>query len=172
MKRRTRSGDHVILIPGGGIGCAHCGVAQEVPYPIAIPVFVGMEKAFRKMHTRCRKGPGGEARFTYANAREWRESWDTGISSLTIYQVFAGGPLPRGGPGVPHDPADFGRCYRLLKVAPEWRARLSEVAVRYPEWTALLARWEELERLYEEELPTGSCPKLYVLLRELNGEGR
>lgn len=75
--------------------------------------------------------------------------------------------LALGEEGVPRDPADFGRCYRLLAKLPKWRALLPEVAKRYPEWSRLVDRWGELTKLYEEELPTGSAPKLWALLEKL-----
>jgi hypothetical protein len=68
---------------------------------------------------------------------------------------------------VPHDPADFGRCYRLLKVMPSWRARLPEVAARFPEWRGFVDAWDELTALYEEALPAGPAPKLYARMQEL-----
>lgn len=68
---------------------------------------------------------------------EWLLGHDTGISSLTICAVLSGkhgiaAEVARGhfGADIPHDPADFGRCYRLLQAIPEWRARLEEVAPR------------------------------------------
>ncbi len=75
--------------------------------------------------------------------------------------------------GVPHDPTDFGRCSRLLAApfAKGWRARLPEVAKRYPElpWARLVDAWDELEALQAEELPTGKAPKLYERLQTLAG---
>ena len=53
---------------------------------------------------------------------EWLMSGDTGISSETICAVMTGSK--KGGvfgADIPHDVADFGRCYRLLKNFPEWR---------------------------------------------------
>lgn len=45
----------------------------------------------------------------------------------------------------PYDAADFGRCFRLLEVIPEWRARLSEMAAHGEQWAALVATWPTLE---------------------------
>lgn len=100
----------------------------------------------------------------------WLRSWDTGLSSLTIHHVLR--PALWQGqsrPCPPSDPSDFGRCHRLLKIAPpEWRANLSRVTDRFPEWAPLVARWSDLEALYEKEFPTGQAPKLFALMRELN----
>lgn len=99
----------------------------------------------------------------------WLTNGDTGTSSKTIWSVLTGRRItePYFSPDVPHDPADFGRCYRLLKVMPSWRARLSEVALKHSAWTPLVEAWDELTALYEEELPNGTAPKLYARMREL-----
>ena len=78
---------------------------------------------------------------------------------------------PQGKHGVPLDPVDFGRCYRLLEVEPSWRAQLWKVSDVHPEWRPLVDNWAKLEALYEEELPTGRAPKLFALLNELNTAG-
>lgn len=163
---RRRKADHVV--PGGsGFRCLNCGTEQPLAYPIDLNTWAGAAKGFTKTHRSCKPSERGAARFRYENPLQWLNSWDTGVSSLTIFYVFQGHGRPDR-PDVPHDPDDFGRCYRLLKVAPpEWRANLSRVAERYPAWAPLVARWDELERLYEEELPNGKAPKLYALMREL-----
>lgn len=102
---------------------------------------------------------------------DWIVGNDTGTSSQTIWAVLMGAtPRHR---STPSDPSDFGRCYRLLKLMPAWRARLSEVATRYPEWSALVAHWDELTTLYEQELntPNGMAPKTYARMKELIDEG-
>jgi hypothetical protein len=153
----TKKGAEHCVMGGAGVRCLNCGEEQAIPYPCALQIVSAVCEAFEKMHRRCKPGEAGAARFKYASVDEWLGSWDTGISSRTIYHVLRGtpwsGPFR---PDVPHDPADFGRCYRLLKVAP-------------PEWRANLARWDDLTRLYEEEEPTGKAPKLYALMRELLG---
>jgi hypothetical protein len=98
----------------------------------------------------------------------WITNGDTGTSSETIWGVMMGRPVRR--EDIPYDPADFGRCYRLLKVMPSWRARLSEVADKYSQWKPLIDAWDELTALYEKELPSGLCPKLYARMRQLRGE--
>lgn len=101
---------------------------------------------------------------------QWIVSYDTGVSSKTIWAVMMGaisGQEPWSTFNVPHDPADFGRCYRLLKAIPEWRPRLHEVAERFPKWAPLIAAWDELTALYEEEVASGTAPKLYARMRQL-----
>ena len=88
-----------------------------------------------------------------AAALQWIVGRDTGISSKTIWSVMMGAVPENPHPfhfDVPHDPDDFGRCYRLLQAVPEWRGRLPEVAARFPEWGPLVDAWGELEEMYVE----------------------
>lgn len=107
--------------------------------------------------------------------RRWFVNADRGISSNAIVEVME--DLPRGmitgsfGLGYPHDPADFGRCYRLLELVPQYRNRLDEMRVS-PVWDALVNHWDELERLYIEECPGKKCIKLYERMQELIDEAR
>jgi hypothetical protein len=100
---------------------------------------------------------------------DWFMSDDTGISSRVIWSVMTGVDCKDRlyGGGYPNDPSDFGRCRRLLQKFPHWRNRLDEVSDRYPEWKPLVEHWDELNRLYEEEYPTGVAPKLYDRMKEL-----
>lgn len=99
----------------------------------------------------------------------WLTNGDTGVSSETMWSVLTGRRIGKRYwyPDVPQDPDDFGRCYRLLQVMPSWRARLGEVAARYPAWKSLVAAWDELTALYEEELPSGTAPKLYARMKAI-----
>jgi len=101
---------------------------------------------------------------------EWLLSGDTGISSETILAVMTGSKMG----GVfradhPHDPSDFGRCYRLLNYFPEYKKRLGEVSNRYKKWKPLVDNWNELTALYVEESKNknGRAPKLYAKMCEL-----
>lgn len=166
--------DHVTF-GQDSLRCLRCGAEYKIPMPSPIWAFTALGRGFGEEHADCEEGDGGQARFSYADAEEWLNSWDTGISSLTIFQVMTGRQVLVGRlrhPDTPKDPADFGRCHRLLKVVPEWRERLGEVAEQHPEWAPLVERWSELEALYVEELPSGEAPKLYALMRELLGGGR
>jgi len=80
---------------------------------------------------------------------QWIYGSDTGMSSKTIFGVMTGKQVGEG--SHPYDPDDFGRCYRLLKLFPEWVGRLPEVAARYPRWAGLIAVWPELTALFESK---------------------
>jgi hypothetical protein len=108
---------------------------------------------------------------------EWLLGTDTGTSSLTIFSVlsrehaFKARPrLGSSGPCPPQDPDDFGRCYRLLERFPTWKYGLAQVAAKYPEWTGLVRGWDELCKLWNEESPSGNCPKLYDRMRDMLDE--
>lgn len=149
--------------------CLNCGGRQAVAMPCAIPILVAIQEAFSKLHAKCEPSPEGERLRAPGDLAEWLRSARTGTSSLTIHHVFTGRQLDRDA-DVPYDPADFGRCYDLLKIAPpHWRENLEEVARRYPRWRGLVDRWSECEALYEEEFPSGRAPKLYKLMQELHG---
>lgn len=105
---------------------------------------------------------------------EWMMAGNTGISSKTILHVMEGTPPPSMGPGVPHDPSDFGRCHDLLEAIPAYRARLNEVAAQYPEWTGLVREWDKLTKMYVASKASGKweAPSLYDTMQPLIDEGR
>ena len=105
-------------------------------------------------------------------ALDWIVGDDTGLSSKTIWSVMTG-TIPKY-PDRPYDGADFGRCYRMLELVPEWKDRLVEVAVFYPEWMPIVLEWKRLEAAYLADVQNeregkvgGSC---YKILNELNDE--
>ena len=82
----------------------------------------------------------------------WLRGTDIGSSSAAIAFALSGrtnwsGMGRKGDP--PHDAGDFGRCERLLNRFPEWRARLPEVAARWPDsaWPKLVPEWERLRQM-------------------------
>lgn len=106
-----------------------------------------------------------------ASTRELAVAWlrggDTGMSSETILEVMTGIPVKRH--DIPYDPADFGRCYRLLKQFPEWKPRLRKVAERFPKWTPFVDNWSEMEKIYERDEPTNRSEELYDMMVMLRG---
>lgn len=95
-------------------------------------------------------------------ALAWVTSCDTGLSSRALFRVMAdAGNIDED--HYPRDVSDFGRCYRLLNIVPEWRERVQEMADYGPYWSALAHAWSELSALYE----TGSHDKLYQKMKSL-----
>lgn len=158
--------DHVVM-GNNSLRCLNCGREQPLDFSqgIGIGAMVGLSKGFGKDHAKCKPSEDGRARYMYKTPGEWLESWDTGLSSMTIYNFMQRGQTIA--PDMPHDPADFGRCYRLLQVAPEWRTRMADMGAAIPAWSKLCDAWSELEALYEEEHPLERAPKLYARLQEL-----
>lgn len=64
-----------------------------------------------------------------------------GLSSETILENFW---TP-----YPHDSSDFGRCYKLLKIFPDWKKRIKEMGRLGKIWERIASAWDELELLYE-----------------------
>lgn len=92
-----------------------------------------------------------ETTYSQKQLLEWIAGPDTGISSKTIFAALTGITwTERFSPDIPHDPDDFGRCYRLLLIFPEWRFRLAEVAMRFPVWGPMIAIWDELTAMWED----------------------
>jgi hypothetical protein len=105
----------------------------------------------------------------------WLLGSDTGVSSKMILSVMVGVEITSHfGADVPQDPADFGRCYRLLFALPEWRVRLSEVAEKYPAWGPLVREWDALTAEYESMKAKGQTrmTMLYEKMQKLIDEGR
>jgi len=160
-----------VTIGENSFRCLHCGVEFKLPDGgVSINMFIAMGKGFEQDHQRCEPSARGEARMNATDVYMWIRGWDTGQSSKTIWRFFMGelgsNPHER---HIPYDPSDFGRCYRLLKLAPEWRARLGELAEQVPLWAPFVEAWPELEALYEEEIqrPDKVAPKLYARMKTL-----
>ena len=95
-----------------------------------------------------------------------------GLSSKAIWGVMMDQKWPCGS-NRPHDPDDFGRCYRLLELIPEWKERLIEVSQAYPNWMPMIRDWAILTAMYEVAIDNNrpTAPSLYHYMRELILEG-
>ena len=188
MVKAAREQDWVVILTtqGGALFCLRCGQSYTPNLPAPVDIVAAVGKAFERTHRKCRPDPRGNAchfcrerghephECTMTRPRtpeEWLRGPDTGTSSKTICGVMIGNRYVHGNVfhEPPLDPDDFGRCYRLLRAFPEWRARLPEVAAAYPEWAGLVDAWDELTALYEEERASGTAPKLYARMQELRG---
>lgn len=111
-------------------------------------------------------------------AMAWAASGDTGTSSMTIYRHMLGLPHDDSfGVSDPSDGGDLGRCLRLLRLIPEWRPRMAELAQLSNAWAALVPHWDELAALLESEIGAdlprfGSAPKTYDRIKELTSKAR
>jgi hypothetical protein len=96
----------------------------------------------------------------------WLLSRDTGISSKAMVRRIVVGDRPEAD-AYPRDPADFGRCLRLLERVPTIKTDLRFMRDVSPQWAALLDRWIEVEALYNEEMPSGRAPKCFALMKAI-----
>ena len=166
--------------------CTRCGGTVPKPtLPAPIDLVVGWTNAATKMHQHCKPNPNAKMPDTrtqvdgaaplHQRAMAWISGPDTGISSKAIWRVMQGVvPEQRAFGCYPSDPDDFGRCYRLLELIPEWRPRIAEMAGVSDTWKALSVAWDELETLWRTEgNGTGDPPagtrmnKLYERMKEL-----
>jgi hypothetical protein len=163
--KAKRSGADWVVMGDGGTHCLRCGKREAMQVPMPVDAFSAWAAYVTALHAHCREGDAP----TISTVRGWINGQDTGTSSNAIYRHMMGIPRVQSGyfGDYPIDPADFGRCYRLLALAPEWRARIGEMRSHGEEWAALAGAWDELTALYEEELPKKMAPKLYARMREL-----
>lgn len=105
----------------------------------------------------------------HKRAVQWCLSEDTGLSSKTIWAHMMTGEPPQRGSSYPRDPSDLGRCIRLLKCVPEWRARMPEMKKYGPQWSALVEKWHLLTAIYDVESarPDRTAPKTYAMMKSI-----
>lgn len=162
------------VVAGGRVGewahCQRCGQGLTLgDGPQDANVLIGAMDGFAKSHRYCKEGQAPRVVVTIPS--DWLMGRDTGISSATIYAAITGARSPYSRLDVPYDPSDFGRCYRLLKLFPDWRTQLHKTITICKRWKPFVKAWDELTALYEEELFKGdTAPKLYKRMRELVAE--
>jgi hypothetical protein len=170
MKRARKPRAEWVVAGGNSEEAAHCTRCGEglVLGTQRLDVFLAATDAFIKAHLHCKEGeyhppvPG--------SLHEWARSRDTGTSSLTIYSIVTGVPSPHGRYDVPHDPADFGRCYRFLKLFPDCIEALPIVAQRVPQWVPFVREWDRLTAMYEAALAGDSGQGMYDFMKTLEKE--
>lgn len=102
----------------------------------------------------------------------WVVGGDTGSSSHAIWQCMVDAPEKQA--YCPYDPADLGRCLRLLELVPEWKPELHLLQSVSPQWKALVDNWKELHEMMEDESgidwsKSKSAPKTYERMKEIIG---
>jgi len=101
----------------------------------------------------------------------WLANGETGMSSKTMAFWLAFDQRTDEA-SYPHDPADLNRCLLLLGQVPEMRAQLPRMAELNEVWAALVARWDELEKSFTDEVGLGwtkakCAQKTYDLMRSI-----
>ncbi len=168
------------VLPGGKPGemgyCMRCGQGLCINLPQPLEIAIACMNAFVSIHSKC--SPGKHIEKPPMTPEEWAIGRDTGISSLTIYAAITS-RKGDGYFGTPHDPDDFGRCYRLLKLFPQWREQLYKTVTICPEWKPFVEAWDELTTMFEaagwhdeSKPPKGDDGRMYKRMKQLGAVTR
>lgn len=144
-----------VILDRDALFCLHCGHRDPPLFPMGLTkkrmdAFKLLTEAFEEEHQDCKETETSPSKRKWVRPEDWLHRHDTGISSETIYSVMTGRQVRT--TGYPLDASDFGRCYRLLALFPDWRPRMQEVADRFKEWGPLVREWDLLTQLYEQDL--------------------
>lgn len=101
-------------------------------------------------------------------ADEWAVNGELSYSSVVLFNYFTNNTDIRGLKSnhvhsFPNEPADYDKCYLLLKLIPEWRERILEVKEISSYWKEYAINWEKIEKLYLNAVSDG-----YFKLNEYN----
>lgn len=101
---------------------------------------------------------------------KWFGGKDTGLSSEAIAMHMVTGDCNG---SYPHDPADLGRCLRLLRLFPEWKERIPEMAKYGPVWVEYAKNWADMEKCMTDEVGIDwekgkRASKTYDLMKSLD----
>ena len=107
---------------------------------------------------------------TLSRAIKWLLEDDTGVSSKTILSVMTGITPDNRWNSAPSDPADLGRCLRLLELFPEWKARMHLMSGVNERWAKAVECWDEISQNMKEEVgidwsKSRSAPDTYKLMK-------
>ena len=108
---------------------------------------------------------------------DWLADGEVGLSSKCLaLTVVRGKPYVDGlwGTPYPHDPDDLRRCVLLLNQASDIRVMAFPILAKYsPYWAGLIPQWDELVKLFREEIgdeanPRATrAPKTYEAMRAI-----
>lgn len=104
-------------------------------------------------------------------ARQWLIDGETGSSSMAIlHMAYEGGDKEE--KSHPHDVSDLRRCRLLLEEVDQARDSFYGMAHVSTPWSNLVANWDEICQLMDEESPlwrqkTGSAKKTNDLIQSL-----
>lgn len=108
---------------------------------------------------------------------DWLAYGERGASSNSIFRAATDGPTARWGWLDPSDPGDFRRCELLLAQIPEAReVAFPRLATESRVWAALIARWDEIVAVLDEEAPdrltapAGKAPRAFRLIQQIRAD--
>jgi hypothetical protein len=105
---------------------------------------------------------------------KWATGRDTGLSSCAILSHMVTGECDG---SYPYDPADLGRCLRLLDLFPEWEGRIGEMGVYGPVWRRYAKSWAQMRKSMEDEVGVDwskakAAPATYELMKKIEKRRR
>lgn len=136
---------------------------------------------FEKMKGVCNLGTNEKMSSVQERALEWYCSSDKGASSMYMWRHMIRGELGKFDatkyshyidirvlvkfriteyPYHPVDIHDFGRCYRLLELIPEWKSKITIMKDVSPKWLHLVTYWDALTNMYR----AGQYQDVYTLM--------
>lgn len=101
---------------------------------------------------------------------KWLFSSDTGASSECLAAEFLGVEPER--VSAPRDPADLGRCLRLIEKVPAVRQCVDRLAAKHAEWMKAAAVWDKIAHSMKKEVgihwddPTKRASDTYQLMKQ------
>ena len=78
----------------------------------------------------------------------WLASDDVGMSSKFMASVLSGQFEAEF--AIPYDPADFGRCVRMIKAVPELEQHFDKMLEHGPTWKAVVGNWASWSKMLED----------------------
>lgn len=135
--------------------CPGCGDEREAPDPAVLALIDEVEQK------RARDA-------LYAHGLHWLGHGQVGVSSKAMLLAAMGHPPCEQDRGLPLDAGDFRRCMWMLESVPEVRDHFDAVAAMSPEWGRLIARWAEVEAVFNRESDgMKEMSKTNAILREI-----
>lgn len=134
--------------------CLNCGGSHKLILPVAINEMTKKIEAFNELHGDCPKTwtepVPDQSKDIETKAMFWWQNGHRGMSSETMWNCCMGRSVGR--ISYPYDPDDFSRCYKLLQFVPEWKGEkyMQKIAALCPEWKNLIAHWNKLTAMYEQ----------------------
>lgn len=143
-----------ITIRNEKLFCTKCGGEFALIYPIAVNDVTKKINAFGELHKHCKQTweepISDQSKDVKEKAMWWIANGEHGMSSKTMWNCFIGNknyPINH-----PYDPDDFSRCWKLLEAVPEWKTQLYKLQELSAPWDRLVENWDELTRMYEQNV--------------------
>ena len=102
---------------------------------------------------------------------DWLINGSVGTSSKTLASAALGIRIKnKSHRDAPHDPADFHRCFQLVKAVPEVVYAFPAVAKSVPTFKRILENWEMLSAIHKRDVTQGESLELFYEIQRLRGD--